>query len=306
MLRGRIKSTLPLKILLLILGGTDFINNANKQENPEESEHSIDSNIEFIGSSIPHHLEPLAEVQRKLVKASSTVRPVPNAPILVPYTINGKLLYLTEEHIQAHMDRQDQIRKAEEEARLFVINKPEVIKVVREDAKKLRIHLKEAITTKVGEKFKKARDAKHEVLKKQHADKVKISLELKKHKYDNYMWTISSKLKLKLITDVKIHPKTKPVVIIVFRGINNRNFDVHNPFAFSAFSISELDEMRWNDIQKVGIDALVSYLVSASMVQSPKNTRFNMKLKKLITEHPNQEKLKSKKVKLEALRYEMD
>nr|GFB81905.1 copia protein [Tanacetum cinerariifolium] len=63
---------------------------------------------------------------------------------------------------------------------------------------------------------------------------------------------------------------------------------------------------RWNDIQKVGIDALISYLVSASMVQSPENARFNMKLKKLITEHPNQEKLKSKKVKLEALGYEMD
>nr|GEW48433.1 hypothetical protein [Tanacetum cinerariifolium] len=44
----------------------------------------------------------------------------------------------------------------------------------------------------------------------------------------------------------------------------------------------------------------------ASMIQSPKNTRFNMKLKKLIAEHPDQEKLKSKKVKLEALGYEMD
>ncbi|GJW49871.1 hypothetical protein Tco_0091222 [Tanacetum coccineum] len=36
------------------------------------------------------------------------------------------------------------------------------------------------------------------------------------------------------------------------------------------------------------------------------NARFNMKLKKLIVEHPDQETLKSKKVKLEALRYEMN
>ncbi|GJX02426.1 hypothetical protein Tco_0186339 [Tanacetum coccineum] len=50
-----------------------------------------------------------------------------------------------------------------EEARLFAISKPEVIKVVREEAKKLGIHLKEAITTKAGEKFKKAQDAEHEV-----------------------------------------------------------------------------------------------------------------------------------------------
>ncbi|GJX36373.1 hypothetical protein Tco_0247930 [Tanacetum coccineum] len=63
---------------------------------------------------------------------------------------------------------------------------------------------------------------------------------------------------------------------------------------------------RWNDIDKVGIDALVSYMVSASIVQTPENTRFSMKLKKLIHKHPNQEKLKSKKVKLEALGYELD
>ncbi|GJX15297.1 hypothetical protein Tco_0207055 [Tanacetum coccineum] len=63
---------------------------------------------------------------------------------------------------------------------------------------------------------------------------------------------------------------------------------------------------RWNDIDKVGIDALVSYMVSNSIVQTPKNARFIMKLKKLIHEHPNQEKLKSKEVKLEALRYELD
>nr|GEY03282.1 hypothetical protein [Tanacetum cinerariifolium] len=51
---------------------------------------------------------------------------------------------------------------------------------------------------------------------------------------------------------------------------------------------------------KVVMEALVSYLVAVYMVQSPDNARFSMKLKKLIAEHPNQEKLKSKKVKLEA------
>nr|GEX93884.1 hypothetical protein [Tanacetum cinerariifolium] len=45
---------------------------------------------------------------------------------------------------------------------------------------------------------------------------------------------------------------------------------------------------------------------AASMVQSPINARFNMQPKKLIAEHPDQEKLKSKKVKLEALGYEMN
>ncbi|GKC70328.1 hypothetical protein Tco_1116211 [Tanacetum coccineum] len=90
----------------------------------------------------------------------------------------------------------------------------------------------------------KARDAKHEVLKRQHTEKVRKSLELKKHKYDNYMWTISSRLKPETITDIKIHLKTKPVVITVFRGTNGRNFNVYKPFAFYEFGISELDELR--------------------------------------------------------------
>ncbi|GKD50652.1 hypothetical protein Tco_1279628 [Tanacetum coccineum] len=47
-------------------------------------------------------------------------------------------------------------------------------------------------------------------------------------------------------------------------------------------------------------------LIAASMVKSTENARFSMKLRKLIAEHLDQEKLKSKKVKLEALGYKMD
>ncbi|GKF56834.1 hypothetical protein Tco_0170371, partial [Tanacetum coccineum] len=60
---------------------------------------------------------------------------------------------------------------------------------------------------------------------------------------------------------------------------------------------------RWNDIYKVRVDSLVSYLVMASMIKTQENARFSLKLRKLIAEHPDQEKLKSKRVKLEALRY---
>ncbi|GJV12460.1 hypothetical protein Tco_1354001 [Tanacetum coccineum] len=63
---------------------------------------------------------------------------------------------------------------------------------------------------------------------------------------------------------------------------------------------------RWNDIHKVGVDSLVSYLVMASMIKTSKNARFNLKLKKLIAEHPDQEKLQSKKVKLEGVGYLLD
>ncbi|GJR27210.1 hypothetical protein Tco_1103442 [Tanacetum coccineum] len=47
---------------------------------------------------------------------------------------------------------------------------------------------------------------------------------------------------------------------------------------------------RWNDIHKVGVDSLVSYLVMASMVKTPRNAWFGLKLRKLIAEHLDQEK----------------
>nr|GEZ55857.1 hypothetical protein [Tanacetum cinerariifolium] len=204
--------------------------------------------------------------------------------------------------------------------------------------------------------------------------------------YKDFRSWQKSRLKLEPITDIKIYPKTKPVVITVYRGSYGRNFDVHKPFLFGAFGITELDELRenipnkknavsalyaleqdpsqtsrrkkkhmelepetrisglecnrallknipfvnnmvikeskygiffthefgdqayqrWSDIDKVGMEALVLYLVAASMVKSPENARFSMKLRKLIAEHLDQEKLKLKKFKLEALGYKID
>ncbi|GJS16696.1 hypothetical protein Tco_0411168 [Tanacetum coccineum] len=60
---------------------------------------------------------------------------------------------------------------------------------------------------------------------------------------------------------------------------------------------------RMSDINKVRVDALLTYLVMASNITTPENTRFCLKLRKLIEDHPNQEKLQSKKVKLESVGY---
>ncbi|GKE32140.1 hypothetical protein Tco_1451462, partial [Tanacetum coccineum] len=136
---------------------------------------------------------------KKLVKASSIVRPNPDEPVKVKLMINGKIVYISEQEIQDYWYKEEQIKKAEEEARLLEMTKPEA-----------------------GEMFKKAQDAAHAVLKRQHTEKVKKSLELRKHKYDSYMWTVSSRLKPEPITDIKIHPKTKPVVITVYRGTDGR------------------------------------------------------------------------------------
>ncbi|GKG44442.1 hypothetical protein Tco_0485880, partial [Tanacetum coccineum] len=55
------------------------------------------------------------EDQRKLVKASFIIRLDANA--LIPYTINGEVYYLNAEQLQVYMDKEEQIKKAEESLR---------------------------------------------------------------------------------------------------------------------------------------------------------------------------------------------
>ncbi|GKA53887.1 hypothetical protein Tco_0747202 [Tanacetum coccineum] len=98
--------------------------------------------IELTGSSTPQQI-------------SLEVRPTPDAPILVPYEINGKNFQLTKEQIQAHMDKEERIKKKAEEAKLLVMTKSELIKVVHEEAEKVRIDPKTIKSAKGGEQSKK-------------------------------------------------------------------------------------------------------------------------------------------------------
>ncbi|GJY81774.1 hypothetical protein Tco_0494525 [Tanacetum coccineum] len=283
--------------------------------------------------------ESYEDLSKRLVHVSTIVRTDPDA--LIPYTINGEVYHLTAKQLQEQMDKEELIKKAEEEARLLDISKPEVIKVVQEEAEKIRPDQLQA---------------------------PKQVTSLKRLKMQNIRFSKKSTLR---------------------RGTDGRNFDVHKPFAFSAFGISELDELReiipkkknavvhdlmnslsrrYERIRKIPEElriksaqpapaleqasskslrkkkkhmelkpeikiprlecnrahpenvSLVNNMVieepeygifftdefAASMVKSPENARFSLKLKKLIAEHPDQEKLKSKKVKLEPLRYEMN
>ncbi|GKD56304.1 hypothetical protein Tco_1289691, partial [Tanacetum coccineum] len=130
-------------------------------------------------------------------------------------------LELTKEQIQAYIDKEEQIKKAAKEAKMFEMTKTEVIKVVQEEAEKIGLDLKKIISAK----------------------KAKRATELRKKRVEQYIWTMSNRLKPEPITDVKIYPKTKPVVITVYRNNDKRNFDVHNPFKFTYFGITELDEL---------------------------------------------------------------
>ncbi|GKB52186.1 hypothetical protein Tco_0902939 [Tanacetum coccineum] len=118
--------------------------------------------------------------------------------------------------IQEYRDKEEKMKKAAKEAKLLAMSRPKVIKVVREEAKKLRIDPKEAISTKA---------------------------ELNKRRAKEYMWTMTNRIKPERITDIRIHPNTKPIVAFVFRDNDKRNIDVHQSFKFSDFGITELDEL---------------------------------------------------------------
>ncbi|GJR50376.1 retrovirus-related pol polyprotein from transposon TNT 1-94 [Tanacetum coccineum] len=129
------------------------------------------------------------ESPKKLVKASSKVSPDLNEPVRVPYEIHRKLYHLTNDEIQEHLDKEEKMKKATKEAKLLAMSKPELIKVVHEEASKL-----------------------------EHSQKVKKAMELRKKDSIN-------------------------ILISVYKGTDRRNFEVHNPFKFGNFGITELDEL---------------------------------------------------------------
>ncbi|GJU09745.1 hypothetical protein Tco_1132141 [Tanacetum coccineum] len=83
----------------------------------------------------------------------------PDKPVRVEFMINGKTIYLTEQEIQEYWDKEEKIKKAAEEAKLLAMSRPEVIKVVQEEAEKIGLDPRKIASAKAGEKFKKAQDA---------------------------------------------------------------------------------------------------------------------------------------------------
>ncbi|GJR79340.1 hypothetical protein Tco_0150125 [Tanacetum coccineum] len=81
------------------------------------------------------------------------------------------------------------------------------------------------------------------VLNREHSENIKKERDLRKKIIDQYRWTTSNRLKSETITDIHIYPNTKPVVITVYRSTDRRKFDAHNPFNFSEFGLTKLDEL---------------------------------------------------------------
>ncbi|GKB09204.1 hypothetical protein Tco_0837516, partial [Tanacetum coccineum] len=209
------------------------------------------------GIATDEHLES----PPKLVKASYAVHPNPDAPILVPYMINGKLLYLTEEQILAHMDKEDQIKKAEEEAKRLAM-----------------------IKTEAGEKFKKAQDAEMQVHKRQHTEKVEMLIDLNKKRAEQY------NLLTLLLSLNNLHPNPQELEPKIKVPGLECNISLPEGVPFVNNLVVEEPEYR---IFFTDMFDLRECLILPEA-------------KKLIAEHLDQEKLQSKRVKLEAVGYLLD
>ncbi|GJZ48416.1 hypothetical protein Tco_0602248 [Tanacetum coccineum] len=202
------------------------------------------------------------ESTKKVVPTSKGVREDPDEPIRVPYMINEKMHYLTNYGINAHLEKEDTIKKAVEEAKMFEMTKTE---------KKKNTIINDLMIS-LGKRYERLK---------------KIPKEL----------GIQSALPAPILKQApsqssgrkRKHMELEPEIKVP--GLEcDRSLPEGVPF---------MNNM-------VGIDSLVSYLVMASMIKTPKNARFSLKLNKLIAEHLDQKKLQSKKVKLEATGYKLD
>ena len=123
------------------------------------SSHQLDK-----GKSIVTTPEP----EIVLKPASTLVRHDPDEPIKVPFEINGVIHHLTDAEIQVHMERDELQRNVAEEEKM---SKPALIKVVHEEAEKIRLDTKALVSGQAGATFKKAKDEEWTALQKEREKK---------------------------------------------------------------------------------------------------------------------------------------
>ncbi|GKA90330.1 hypothetical protein Tco_0812200 [Tanacetum coccineum] len=365
-IRGRILLTLPMKNLLLTPRRRKLIWILMKQwkKNQPNSlrKNKLRKSLQkppLIDTTLNSPVAPKADIgkgiaiddtesPKELFKASIDVRPGPDEPIRVPYEIHGKIYQLTNDEIQAHLYKEEKIKKAVEEAKLLAMSKPEIIKVVHEEASNVGIDPKVLASAKGGQEFKKIQDAKLKVMKKEHSQKAKKAMKLRKKRLDQYIGNdrrnfkfgdfgiteldelgpIIEKKKNKIVGELmislgKIYERLKKIpkeLGIQIPSLEcNRSLLEGVPFVnnivieepeYGMFFIDVFGDeafQRINDIHKVDIESLLTYLVMASNITTPKNQRYLLEAKAVVIgNHPDQEKLKSKRLKLEALGYKLD
>ncbi|GJU31206.1 hypothetical protein Tco_1174795 [Tanacetum coccineum] len=256
----------------------------------------------------------------------------PDALILIDYEIDGIMHKITHEELHDILDKKEQMEQAVKEIEL---SKPEIKKVVVEVVNEAEVQIK-------GNKdLLKHQNAHLKVLTRAHHEKMKKKVDLRKKRFDQYVWTLNNRFRHERITDIFIHPNTKPVSVTVYRNNDPRHFHVPREFKFTERlkKIPQglgLDEslplpeqnlslpkkkrkaielepetyiaglhsfQRVNDVHNVETGTLLGYKVMVSNVKTNANQRFSMLVSKMINDKPVKERILSKRVKLESLGY---
>ncbi|GKA74301.1 hypothetical protein Tco_0780603 [Tanacetum coccineum] len=218
-----VTSTLALTNIPANVDGGYATNTATEEPPSHTERETEDPNMAILISSI----QP-TEVPPTQAQPITTITTHPESSQAAPIIDKGKGIATESDEdplkklvsasttIRPDPDEKEKLKKAAEEVRLFAISKPKVIKVVQEETKKIGLDPKKIASSKAERNKKRA---------------------------EQYMWTMTNRIKPKPITDVKIHPNTKPDVLSVYRNNDKRKFDVNNPFKFIDFGITELDEL---------------------------------------------------------------
>ncbi|GJY54702.1 hypothetical protein Tco_0446366 [Tanacetum coccineum] len=139
-----------------------------------------------------------------LVKATKEVFLDLNALLLINYEINRVMYQLTNEEIQAYLEKQEQIEKVAKEARLFELSKHALIKVGEEVASEAGVDPKALCSSKGGKELLKQQDAEYKVLQREHLEK------LKKKRFDqNFMFGDSDVSECDELSDIILKKENK-------------------------------------------------------------------------------------------------
>nr|GEU31502.1 hypothetical protein [Tanacetum cinerariifolium] len=225
---------------------------------------------------------------KKLVLASTIVRLDPDEEVKVPYMINRNMCHFTNKEMQAYLDREEKLKKAAQEERLLAISKPKVVKVVQEEANKIgidqiKLQVPKQVKSSKRLRMLNTRSSRENTLRRIRKIPEELGIKSALPAPAPAPEQASSKSSRKKRKHMELEPEIK------IHGLEcNRALPENVPF------VNNMD----------GSSRVIS--CSCYMVKSPENARFSTKLRKLIVEHADQEKFKSKKVKLETLGYEMN
>ncbi|GJR96242.1 hypothetical protein Tco_0268416 [Tanacetum coccineum] len=193
----------------------------------------------------------------------------------VPYMIDEKMLYLNNDEINAHLKKEDKIKKVAKEAKMFEKTKTKVIKVVQEEDEKIGLDLKIIVNAQAGEKFKKAQDAKHQ--RYERLKKIPEELGIQSALPAPIPKQAPSQSLRRKRKHVELEPKINVPGLECNRSlpggvpfVNNKVIEEPEYGIFFTNMFGDQAFQRWNDIHKVGIESLVSYLVMASMTKTLK------------------------------------